>query len=152
MPISLRPDRGDVPPLGDAAFDALLARKLRPEEAAASLRPVVERLITLGYDLVPVTIFGKNCWRRHYGHGRGRGECHLAHQGQFRGSAAATPRLRDVVRKPLTRSSLGTTADYRDNPEYTQFPISRRSWPPQGTRRGCSTIITVGAHHFSCVW
>jgi hypothetical protein len=42
MPISLRPDQGDVPRLGDPAFDALLARTLRPEEAVASLRPMVE--------------------------------------------------------------------------------------------------------------
>ena len=47
MPISLRPDRGDVPPLGDPAFDALLARTLRPEEAVASLQPVVESFAAL---------------------------------------------------------------------------------------------------------
>ena len=47
MPISLRPDRGDVPQIGDAAFDALLARALRPEEAMASLRPVVEGFTAL---------------------------------------------------------------------------------------------------------
>ncbi len=47
MPISLRPDRGDVPPLGDPAFDALLARTLRPEEAVASLRPVVDSFAAL---------------------------------------------------------------------------------------------------------
>jgi hypothetical protein len=47
MPISLRPDRGDVPPLGDPAFDALLARTLRPEEAVAGLQPVVESFAAL---------------------------------------------------------------------------------------------------------
>lgn len=51
MPISLRPDQGPdqggVPRLGDPAFDALLARDLRPEEAVASLRPVVESFATL---------------------------------------------------------------------------------------------------------
>jgi hypothetical protein len=47
MPISLRPDRGDVPQLGDPAFDALLARALRPDEAVASLRPVVESFAAL---------------------------------------------------------------------------------------------------------
>lgn len=47
MPISLWADRGDVPPLGDPAFDALLARALRPEEAVASLRPVVESFAAL---------------------------------------------------------------------------------------------------------
>jgi hypothetical protein len=47
MPIFLRPDRGDVPQLADAAFDALLARTLRPEEAVASLRPVVESFAAL---------------------------------------------------------------------------------------------------------
>lgn len=47
MPISLQPDRGDVPQLGDAAFDALLARTLRPEEAVPSLRPLVERFAAL---------------------------------------------------------------------------------------------------------
>ncbi len=47
MPISVRPDRGDVPQLGDPAFDALLARVLRPEEAVASLRPVVEGFAAL---------------------------------------------------------------------------------------------------------
>jgi hypothetical protein len=47
MPITLTPDRGDVPPLGDPAFDALLAGTLRPEEAVASLRPVVESFAAL---------------------------------------------------------------------------------------------------------
>jgi hypothetical protein len=47
MPISLRPDRGDVPQLGDPAFDVLLARGLRPEEAVASLRPLVESFAAL---------------------------------------------------------------------------------------------------------
>ncbi len=47
MPISLRPDRGDVPQLGDPAYDALLAGALRPEEAAASLRPIVESFAAL---------------------------------------------------------------------------------------------------------
>ncbi len=47
MPISLRPDRGDVPQIGDPAFDALLARALRPEDAVASLRPVVESFAAL---------------------------------------------------------------------------------------------------------
>jgi hypothetical protein len=47
MPISLRPDRGDVPQVGDPAFDALLARALRPEDAVASLQPVVESFAAL---------------------------------------------------------------------------------------------------------
>lgn len=47
MPISLRPDQGDVPQLGDPAFDALLARALPPEEAVGSLRPVVESFAAL---------------------------------------------------------------------------------------------------------
>ncbi len=47
MPISLRPDRGDVPPLGDPAYDALLAWTLRPEEAVASLRLVAESFAAL---------------------------------------------------------------------------------------------------------
>jgi hypothetical protein len=47
MPISLRPDQGDVPQLGDPAFDALLARALRPEEAVASLRPMAESFAAL---------------------------------------------------------------------------------------------------------
>jgi len=47
MPISLRPDQGDVPQLGDPAFDALLAQALRPEEAVASLRPMVEGFAAL---------------------------------------------------------------------------------------------------------
>ena len=47
MPISLTPGRGDVPPVGDPAFDALLARALRPEEAVASLQPVVESFTAL---------------------------------------------------------------------------------------------------------
>jgi hypothetical protein len=47
MPISMRPDRGDVPQLGDPAFDALLARALRPEDAVASLRPLVESFAAL---------------------------------------------------------------------------------------------------------
>jgi hypothetical protein len=53
MPISLRPDRGDVPPLGDPAFDALLARELRPEDAVASLRPLVESFAALYAAPVP---------------------------------------------------------------------------------------------------
>jgi hypothetical protein len=47
MPISVQPDRGDVPPLGDPAFDALLAGTLRREEAVPSLRPVVESFAAL---------------------------------------------------------------------------------------------------------
>lgn len=47
MPISLRPDRGDVPQPGDPAFDALLSRALRPEDAVAALRPVVEGFAAL---------------------------------------------------------------------------------------------------------
>lgn len=47
MPIWMRSDRGEVPQLGDPAFDALLARALRPEDAVASLRPVVESFAAL---------------------------------------------------------------------------------------------------------
>jgi hypothetical protein len=39
--------RGDGPPAGDAAFEALLAGKLPPEDAAGGLRPLAEAIAAL---------------------------------------------------------------------------------------------------------
>jgi hypothetical protein len=39
--------RGDVPPAGDAAFEALLAGKLPPEDAAVGLRPLADAIAAL---------------------------------------------------------------------------------------------------------
>jgi hypothetical protein len=47
MPNFPRSARGDVPPDGDAAFEALLAGKLRPEEAAVGLRPLADAIAAL---------------------------------------------------------------------------------------------------------
>jgi hypothetical protein len=47
MPIFAWPARGDVPPAGDPAFDALLTGKLLPEDAAEGLRPVTEAIAAL---------------------------------------------------------------------------------------------------------
>jgi hypothetical protein len=47
MPILPWPARGDVPPAGDPAFDALLAGNLLPEGAADGLRPVAEAIAAL---------------------------------------------------------------------------------------------------------
>ena len=44
MPDFLWTARGDIPPAGDAAFEALLAGKLPPEDAADGLRPL-DRLV-----------------------------------------------------------------------------------------------------------
>jgi len=41
------PARGDVPPAGDPAYDALLTGKLLPEDAAEGLRPVAEAIAAL---------------------------------------------------------------------------------------------------------
>jgi len=47
MPIFPWSARGDVPPVGDPAFDALLAGNLLPEDAADGLRPVAEAIAAL---------------------------------------------------------------------------------------------------------
>ena len=47
MPIFSWPARGDVPPAGDPAFDALLAGNLLPGDAADGLRPVAEAIAAL---------------------------------------------------------------------------------------------------------
>jgi hypothetical protein len=47
MPNFPRSARGDVPPVGDAAFDALLAGNLPPEQATDGLRPVAEVIVAL---------------------------------------------------------------------------------------------------------
>jgi PT repeat len=47
MPIFPWPARGDVPPAGDPAFDALLSGHLLPEDAAEGLRPVAEAIAAL---------------------------------------------------------------------------------------------------------
>jgi hypothetical protein len=47
MPIFSWSARGDVPPVGDPAFDALLAGNLPPEDTAGGLRPVAETIAAL---------------------------------------------------------------------------------------------------------
>lgn len=47
MPIFRWPARGGVPPVGDPAFDALLAGNVLPEDAAEGLRPVAEAIAAL---------------------------------------------------------------------------------------------------------
>jgi uncharacterized membrane protein YgcG len=53
MPIFPWSSRGDVPPVGDPAFDALLAGHLRPGDTAEGLRPVAEAIAAL--NAAPVT-------------------------------------------------------------------------------------------------
>src|SRR6266851_7308484 len=53
MPIFPWSARGDVPPVGDPAFDALLAGNLLPEDTAGGLRPVAEAIAAL--NAAPVT-------------------------------------------------------------------------------------------------
>ena len=53
MPIFLWSSRGDVPPVGDPAFDALLTGNLPPEDTADGLRPVAEAIAAL--NAVPAT-------------------------------------------------------------------------------------------------
>jgi hypothetical protein len=47
MPTFPRPAHGDIPPVGDPAFDAILARTVSPEDAPAGLRPLVEAFAAL---------------------------------------------------------------------------------------------------------
>jgi hypothetical protein len=47
MPIFPWSSRGEVPPVGDPAFDALLAGNLLPEDTAEGLRPVAEAIAAL---------------------------------------------------------------------------------------------------------
>ncbi len=47
MPIFPWPARGDVPPAGDPAYDALLTENMLPEDAAEGLRPVAEAIAAL---------------------------------------------------------------------------------------------------------
>jgi hypothetical protein len=47
MPIFLWSARGDVPPVGDPAFDALLAGNLLPGDTSEGLRPVAEAIAAL---------------------------------------------------------------------------------------------------------
>jgi hypothetical protein len=47
MPIFTWSARGDVPPIGDPAFDALLAGNLLAEDTAEGLRPVAEAIAAL---------------------------------------------------------------------------------------------------------
>jgi hypothetical protein len=47
MPTFPWPAHSDVPPVGDAAFDALLAGELLPGDAAGALRPVAEAVAAL---------------------------------------------------------------------------------------------------------
>jgi len=53
MPIFSWSARGDVPPVGDPAFDGLLAGNLLPEDTAGGLRPVAEVIAAL--NAPPVT-------------------------------------------------------------------------------------------------
>jgi hypothetical protein len=47
MPTFPRTAHGEIPPAGDPAYDALLARTLAPEDAPAGLRPVAEGFAAL---------------------------------------------------------------------------------------------------------
>jgi hypothetical protein len=47
MPTFPRPAHGDIPPVGDPAYDAVLARTVSPEDAPAGLRPLVEAFAAL---------------------------------------------------------------------------------------------------------
>jgi len=47
MPVFMWSARGDVPPVGDPAFDALLAGDLLAQDAAEGLRPVAEAIAAL---------------------------------------------------------------------------------------------------------
>ena len=47
MPIFTWSARGDVPKVGDPAFDVLLAGNLLPEDTAEGLRPVAEVIAAL---------------------------------------------------------------------------------------------------------
>lgn len=110
MPISLRPDQGDVPQLGDPAFDALLARTLRPEEAVASLRPMVESFAALyaaPVDSGPaVEVSAMNAFRALADTGRG-----VTATGRGRRGAPAGPGRRGAAVGPgrhgLRRSGAG---------------------------------------------
>ena len=47
MPTFPRTTQGEIPPVGDPAYDALLARTLAPDDAPTGLRPVAEGFAAL---------------------------------------------------------------------------------------------------------
>ena len=66
MPDFLWTARGDIPPAGDAAFEALLAGKLPPEDAADGLRPLADAIAALTMPPVPSEIVAEPCAREAY--------------------------------------------------------------------------------------
>ena len=55
MPTFPRTTQGEIPPVGDPAYDALLARTLAPDDAPTGLRPVAEGFAALYETPVNVT-------------------------------------------------------------------------------------------------
>ena len=55
MPTFPRTTQGEIPPVGDPAYDALLARTLAPDDAPTGLRPVAEGFAALYEARVNVT-------------------------------------------------------------------------------------------------
>ena len=66
MPDFLWAARGDIPPAGDAAFEALLAGKLPPEDAADGLRPLADAIAALTMPPVPSEIVAEPGAREAY--------------------------------------------------------------------------------------
>jgi len=66
MPDFLWTARGDIPPAGDAAFEALLAGKLPPEDAADGLRPLADAIAALTMPPVPSEIVAEPGAREAY--------------------------------------------------------------------------------------
>lgn len=66
MPNFPQSARGDVPPDGDPAFEALLAGKLRPEEAAVGLRPLADAVAALTVPPMRSEIAGEPSAREAY--------------------------------------------------------------------------------------
>jgi hypothetical protein len=58
--------RGDIPPAGDAAFEALLAGKLPPEDAADGLRPLADAIAALTMPPMPSEIGAEPAAREAY--------------------------------------------------------------------------------------
>jgi hypothetical protein len=72
MPDFLWTARGDIPPAGDAAFEALLAGKLAPEDAADGLRPLADAIAALTMPPVPSEIVAEPGAREAYRDGFAR--------------------------------------------------------------------------------
>lgn len=66
MPDFLWTARGDIPPAEDAAFEALLAGKLPPQDAADGLRPLADAIAALTMPPVPSEIVAEPGAREAY--------------------------------------------------------------------------------------